>query len=44
MYGEYNKISPDYEEDNVITTVWVKKGVEVDKEVLNHITLSIINK
>lgn len=44
MKKEFEKVSPDYEEDNVITAVWVKKGVEVSKEILNHITLSIINK
>lgn len=44
MYKDYEKVSPDYDEDNIITTVWVKKGVEVSKEILNHITLSIINK
>ena len=44
MYDKFEKVSPDYDEDNVITTIWVKKGVEVDKEVINHFTLSIINK
>lgn len=44
MNKYYKKVSPDYDEDNVITTVWVKKGAEVNSEVLNHITLSIINK
>ncbi len=44
MYKDYVKVSPDYNEDNVITTIWVKKGSEVSKEILNHITLSIINK
>ena len=44
MNKDYEKVSPDYDEDNVITTIWVKKGVEVSKEILNHITLSIINK
>lgn len=44
MNKDYKKVSPDYNEDNVITTVWVKKGAEVNNEILNHITLSIINK
>lgn len=44
MYKDYEKVSPNYDEDNVITTIWVKKGTEVSKKVLNHITLSIINK
>ena len=44
MNKDYEKVSPDYDEDNVITTIWVKKGAEVSKEVLTHITLSIINK
>jgi len=37
----YKQISPDYEEENVITTVHVKKGEFVPQEVLKHITLSI---
>ena len=44
MYKDYKKVSPDYDEDEVITTVWVKKDAVVEQEVLNHITLSIINK
>lgn len=44
MYSNYTKVSPDYEEDNVTTTVWVKNGAVVEEEVLKHITLSIINK
>ena len=44
MYRDYEKISSDYEEDNVVTTVWVKRESEVSQEILKHITLSIINK
>lgn len=43
MEKDYQKISPDYEQDNVTTTVWVKKGEFVDQEVLKHITNAIIN-
>ena len=44
MKQNYEKVSPDYNEDNVVTTVWVKKDAIVEDEVLKHITLSIINK
>ena len=43
MEKEYQKVSPDYEEDNVTTTVWVKKGKVINQEVLDRIILSIIN-
>ena len=43
MKKDYEKVSPNYDEDNVTTTVWVKKGAVVEDEVLKHITLSIIN-
>ena len=43
MKQNYEKVSPDYNEDNVVTTVWVKKDAIVEDEVLKHITLSIIN-
>ena len=43
MKKNYMQISPNYEEDNVITTIWVKKGEFVSQEVLKHITMSIIN-
>ena len=43
MKKNYTQISPDYEEDNIITTIWVKKGEFVSQEVLKHITMSIIN-
>lgn len=43
MEKEYQKVSPDYEEDNVTTTVWVKKGKVINQDVLDRIILSIIN-
>ncbi len=43
MKSNYEKFSPNYDEDNVTTTVWVKKGAVVEDKVLKHITLSIIN-
>lgn len=43
MEKNYQKISPDYEEDNVTTTIWVKKGEFVPQEVLKHIINAIIN-
>ena len=43
MHQQYEQISPNYEEDDVTTTIWCKKGAEVPQEVLNHIILSIIN-
>ena len=43
MKQKYKQISPDYDEDNVTTTIWVKKGEFVPQEVLKHITLQIIN-
>lgn len=43
MEKNYQKISPDYEEDNVTTTIWVKKGEFVDQAVLKHIINAIIN-
>ena len=43
MKKNYTQISPDYEEDNIITTIWVKKGEFVSQEILKHITMSIIN-
>lgn len=41
MKQKYRQISPDYTEDNVVTTVWIKKGEFVSQEVLKHITLAI---
>ena len=43
MQDQYNKVSPDYEEDNVITTIWCKKDATISQEILQHIILSIIN-
>lgn len=44
MSKKYFKISADYEEDNIITTVWVKKGDFVEQSVLKRIILAIENK
>lgn len=44
MKKDYRQISPDYDEDNVTTSVWIKKGEFVPQEVLKHITLAIINQ
>lgn len=41
---DYIKILPDYEEDNVTTSVWIKKDEFVPQEILKHISVSIINK
>ena len=43
MKTDYEKVSKDYNEDNVVTTVWVKKGAVVESDILDHITLSILN-
>jgi len=43
MRKQYQQVSPDYEEDDVTTSVWCKKETSVSQEVLNHIMLSIIN-
>ena len=43
MQKDYRQISPDYNEDNITTTIWIKKGEFVPQEVLKHITLAIIN-
>ena len=43
MDKEYKQISPDYDEENVITSIRVKKGEFVDQSVLKSITLAIIN-
>ena len=44
MYEKYRKISKDYEEDNVITSVWLKKGDFIDQSVIRHILNAIENK
>ena len=43
MYKQYKQVSPNYEEDNVTTTVWCKQDEVVPQEILKHIILSIIN-
>ena len=43
MKKNYKQILPESEEDNVVTTIWVKKGEFVPQEVLKHISNSIIN-
>ena len=43
MKKNYKQISPNYEEDNVITTIWVKKGEFIAQEVLKHLIMSITN-
>ena len=43
MKKNYRQISPDYKEDNVTTTIWIKKGEFIPQEILKHITISIIN-
>ena len=44
MKNDYIKISEDYDEDNITTTVWAKRGTTVKEEILKHIISSIINK
>lgn len=41
---KYMQASRDYEEDNIITRVFVKKGVFVDQNVMKHIIRAIENK
>lgn len=41
MKQKYRQISADYELDNVVTTVHVRKGAFVDQSVLKHIIKSI---
>lgn len=43
MQKNYRQISPNYDEDNIITSIWVKKGEFISQEILKHITLSITN-
>ena len=43
LQKKYFKISADYEEDNIITTVWVKKGDFVEQSVLKRIIYAIEN-
>lgn len=44
LKSKYIKISPDYELDNIITTVWVKKGDFVEQSAVKHIIEAIENK
>lgn len=41
---KYVQVSGDYEEDNIITRVFVKKGDFIDQNVLKHIIKAIENK
>ena len=41
MNKEYRQVSKDYELDNVVTTVHIRKGAFVDQAVLKHIIESI---
>ena len=41
MYKNYRKMSADYELDNVITSVWVKRGDFVEQSVLKRIIHAI---
>ena len=37
MEKKYLKMSPDYEQENVLTSLWVKKGDFVDQGVLKKL-------
>ncbi|MBR1605483.1 MAG: dihydrofolate reductase [Alphaproteobacteria bacterium] len=41
MKKNYRQISKDYELDNIITTVWVKKGAFIEQSTLKHIIEAI---
>ena len=41
MMKDYKQISKNYELDNVVTTVWVKKGDFIEQETLKHIINAI---
>ena len=43
LQKKYFKISIDYEQDNITTTVWVKKGDFVEQSVLKRIVYAIEN-
>ncbi len=43
MHKKYQKISKDYEEDMVVTSVWLKKGDFIDCAILKHIFKAIEN-
>lgn len=44
MKKHYTKITPDYDEDNVLTSVWVRRGEFVSQEVLKHIIYKLKEK
>lgn len=44
LKSKYIKISQDYEQNNITTTVWVKKGDFVEQSVVKHIIEAIENK
>lgn len=44
LQKKYLKISPDYELDNIITTVWIKKGEFIEQSVLKRIIYAIEDK
>ncbi len=41
MHQNYRRISQEYELDNVITTVWIKKGAFIEQATLKHIIEAI---
>ena len=41
MEKKYRKITPDYEEDNILTSIWVRKNEFVDQEVLKELLKAI---
>ena len=44
MRKKYSKITPDYEKDNVLTSIWVKRGDFVEQTVLKRILGIITSK
>ena len=44
MKAEYFKLPQEYEQDNVLTTIWIKKGDFVEQSVVRHIINAIENK
>ncbi|MBR6730743.1 MAG: dihydrofolate reductase [Alphaproteobacteria bacterium] len=43
MEKEYEKITDDFLLDNVATTIWAKKGAQIDEETLTHLKNAIYN-
>ena len=41
MYKDYTKVSQDYVLDNIVTTVWIRKGAFVEQGVLKRIIRAI---